>query len=112
MSKTASAGKVESRTNGTTAARSGDEDEVLRRLEAAMRAAADGDFSRRLPARRKGLLGEAEAAFNRLADRSQAQTAELQRIARQIGREGRMTERARTEDASGDFLERVETSTD
>ncbi|QEC47086.1 HAMP domain-containing protein [Baekduia soli] len=81
---------------------------ALQRLIEALDAAADGDFSRRLPARRKGLLGEAEAAFNRLADRSQAQTAELQRVARQIGREGRMTERARTEDASGDFLERVE----
>jgi hypothetical protein len=35
MGKTATAGKVETRTNGTTA-RAGDEDEVLRRLEAAM----------------------------------------------------------------------------
>ena len=56
MSKTATAGKVESRTNGT-AARPGDEDEVLRRLEAAMRASAAGDFSHRLPARRKGVVG-------------------------------------------------------
>ena len=94
MSKTATAGKVESRTNGTTAARSGDEDEVLRRLEAAMRAAAAGDFSHRLPARRKGVVGELEAAYNQLVERNAQLTAELVRLGRVVGREGRMTERA------------------
>jgi HAMP domain-containing protein/signal transduction histidine kinase/CheY-like chemotaxis protein len=82
---------------------------ALRRLLEALGAAADGDFSRRLPARRKGLLGELETAFNRLAERSQAQTAELQRVARQIGREGRMTERARIDGSKGDYRERMET---
>ena len=48
---------------------------ALRRLLQALEAAADGDFSRRLPARRKGLVGELEGAFNRLAEQSQAQTA-------------------------------------
>jgi HAMP domain-containing protein/signal transduction histidine kinase/CheY-like chemotaxis protein len=80
---------------------------ALKRLIEALDAAADGDFSRRLPARRKGPLGDAEAAFNRLAEANQAQTAELQRVARQIGREGRMTERART-DVKGEYLERLE----
>ena len=101
MSKTASAGKVESRTNGTTAARSGDEDEVLRRLEAAMRAAAAGDFSHRLPARRKGVVGELEAAYNQLVERNAQLTAELVRLGRVVGREGRMTERASVEGAHG-----------
>jgi HAMP domain-containing protein/signal transduction histidine kinase/CheY-like chemotaxis protein len=80
---------------------------ALRRLLQALEAAADGDFSRRLPARRKGLLGELEIAFNRLAERSHGQTTELARVARQIGREGRMTERARAEGAKGDYLERM-----
>ncbi|WP_445147617.1 HAMP domain-containing protein [Baekduia sp. Peel2402] len=80
---------------------------ALRRLLEALNAAADGDFSRRLPARRKGLLGELEVAFNRLAEHSEAQTAEFGRVARQIGREGRMTERARTEGAKGAYLERI-----
>src|SRR6476619_4714366 len=105
MSKAATAGKVESRTNGTTAARSGDEDEVLRRLEAAMRAAAAGDFSHRLPARRKGVTGELEAAYNQLAERNARLTAELARLARVVGREGRMTERARLDDAQGEWAE-------
>jgi len=82
---------------------------ALRRLLEALSSAADGDFSRRLPARRKGLLGELEVAYNRLAERSQGQTTELARVARQIGREGRMTERARTDGAKGDYLERVQT---
>jgi HAMP domain-containing protein/signal transduction histidine kinase/CheY-like chemotaxis protein len=81
---------------------------ALRRLLQALDAAADGDFSRRLPARRKGLLGELEASFNRLAEQSQGQTAELARVARQIGREGRMTERARADGAKGDYLDRIQ----
>src|SRR3954465_5072657 len=100
MSKTATGGKVESRTDGT-AARPGDEDEVLRRLEAAMRAAAAGDFSHRLPARRKGVVGEPEAAYNQLVERNAQLTAELVRLGRVVGREGRMTERAVVEGAHG-----------
>jgi HAMP domain-containing protein/signal transduction histidine kinase/CheY-like chemotaxis protein len=88
------------RTNGATR-RSGDEDEVLRRLEAAMRAAAAGDFSSRLPARRKGVLGELEAAYNQLVERNAQLTAELVRLGRVVGREGRMTERARVDGAHG-----------
>ena len=100
MSKTATAGKVETRTNGTSA-RAGDEDEVLRRLEAAMRAAAAGDFSHRLPARRKGVVGELEAAYNQMVERNAQLTAELVRLGRVVGREGRMTERASVEGAHG-----------
>ena len=77
---------------------------ALRKLLDALSAAADGDFSKRLPARRKGLVGELESAFNRLAEHSQGQTAEFKRVARQIGREGKMTERARAEDAIGDIV--------
>src|SRR3954452_8468843 len=83
---------------------------ALKPLIEALDAAADGDFSRRLPARRKGLLGQAEAAYNRLAEHSQRQTVEMQRVARQIGREGRVNERGRVdEDGKGDYRERVET---
>src|ERR1700704_5660913 len=100
MSKTATAGKVESRTNGTTA-RSGDEDEVLRRLEAALRAAAAGDFSHRLPARRKGVVGELEAAYNQLAERHAQLITELGRLGGVAGRGGGMTERASLDGAHG-----------
>src|SRR5215468_9432563 len=104
MSKTAAAaGKVETtRTNGA-ATRSGDEDDVLRRLEAALRAAAAGDFSHRLPARRKGVVGELEAAYNQLVERNAQLTAELVRLGRVVGREGRMTERASVDGAHGSW---------
>ncbi len=78
-------------------------EEVLRRLEAAMRAAAAGDFSQRLPARRKGVVGELETAYNQLVERNAQLTAELVRLARVVGREGRMTERARLDGARGDW---------
>jgi HAMP domain-containing protein len=87
--------------NGST--RSGDQDEVLRRLETALWAAAAGDFSHRLPARRKGVLGEMEAAYNELVERNAQLTAELARLGRVVGREGRMTERARVGKARGDW---------
>jgi HAMP domain-containing protein/signal transduction histidine kinase/CheY-like chemotaxis protein len=70
-------------------------------LEAALRAAAAGDFSHRLPARRKGVVGELEAAYNQLAERNAQLTAELVRLGRVVGREGRMTERANLDGAHG-----------
>src|SRR6266511_4375361 len=100
MSKTAATGRAESGTNGATG-RNGQEDDVLTRLEAALRAAAAGDFSHRLPARRKGVVGELEAAYNQLAERNAQLTAELVRLGRVVGREGRMTERASLDGAHG-----------
>ena len=92
MSKTATARRTRA-TNGTGTPPDPHED-VLRRLEAALRAAADGDFAQRLPARRKGVLGDVEGAFNDLVERNAQLTAELVRLGRVVGREGRMTERA------------------
>ena len=66
-----------------------------------MRAAAEGDFAVRLPARRKDEIGRLEAAYNQLAARNAALEAELVRVAQIIGREGRMTERARLDSAGG-----------
>src|ERR1700751_3605764 len=71
------------------------------RLEQALQAAAAGDFGLRLPARRKDDIGRLEAAYNQMAARNAALEAELVRVAEIIGREGRMTERARLHGASG-----------
>ncbi len=100
MSKTATAGRPRTRTNGAPAPPEPNED-VLRRLESALRAAAEGDFAHRLPARRKGVLGDVEAAYNDLVERNAQLTAELVRLGRVVGREGRMTERARVGAAQG-----------
>ncbi len=75
--------------------------DALTRLEEALRAAAAGDFSVRLPGRRRGAIGRVESAYNELAARNQALESELVRISRTIGREGRMTERARLAEAEG-----------
>ncbi|HEY1509579.1 MAG TPA: HAMP domain-containing protein [Solirubrobacteraceae bacterium] len=74
---------------------------ALARVEQALRAAAAGDFSVRLPARRKDAIGSLESAYNQLAARNAALEAELVRVGQIIGREGRMTERARLQGAEG-----------
>ncbi|MEA2315950.1 MAG: hypothetical protein QOD44_139 [Solirubrobacteraceae bacterium] len=102
MSSTAAVERTpKARANGRDA--SGDQEDVLRRLEAALRAAADGDFAQRLPARRKGVMGDVERAYNDLVERNAQLTAELVRLGRVVGREGRMNERARVGSAQGDW---------
>ena len=73
-----------------------------------MQAAAAGDFTVRLPARRKDDIGRLEAAYNQMAARNAALEAELVRVAEIIGREGRMTERARLQGASGGWSTAVD----
>src|SRR5437868_11241175 len=90
------------RTGVQTVARdNGGSDAALARLEHALQAAAAGDFSVRLPARRKDEVGRLEAAYNQLAARNAALEAELVRVGEIIGREGRMTERAHLKGAAG-----------
>ncbi|MBV9001154.1 MAG: HAMP domain-containing protein, partial [Solirubrobacterales bacterium] len=98
-------GRARKPANGAAAplasARSRVDDPALARLEHAIRAAAAGDFGVRLPARRKDDIGRLEAAYNQMAARNAALEAELVRVAEIIGREGRMTERARLHGAGG-----------
>ena len=68
-------------------------DAQLRELLQALRAAHAGDFDVRLPTDQPGLIGEVAEAFNKFADRRDKFSGELTRVARIIGREGRMTER-------------------
>ncbi len=94
-----------------TASSKGDEtangagDPTLERVRDALLAAGAGDFSVRLPGRRKGAAGEAERAFNALVERNAQLTAELARMGRVIGRDGRMTERASLAGAEGQWGE-------
>ncbi len=77
------------------------QDRALKQLEQALTRAAGGDFKVRLPAKTDDAVGRVEAAYNELAARNAALEAELVRVARIIGREGRMTERASLEQAEG-----------
>jgi HAMP domain-containing protein/signal transduction histidine kinase/CheY-like chemotaxis protein len=83
-------------------------DPALARLAEALKAAAEGDFDLRLPARRKDQIGSLEAAFNDVAARNAALEAEIIRIAQIIGREGRMTERARLDTVGGGWKTSIE----
>jgi HAMP domain-containing protein/signal transduction histidine kinase/DNA-binding response OmpR family regulator len=87
---------------------SGVDETSLARVEEALRAAAAGDFSIRLPGRRRDTVGRLEAAYNQLAARNAALEAELLRVGRIIGREGRMTERARLHGARGAWRSSIE----
>ncbi len=82
-------------------------DPALARVERALREAAAGNFGVRLPARRKDAIGSLEAAYNQLAARNAALEAELVRVAQIIGREGRMTERARVQGAEAGWARTI-----
>src|SRR5205085_4163403 len=77
------------------------DEESLAPVEQALHAAVAGNFSIRLPGRRRDPVGRLESAYNQLAARNAALEAELIRVGRIIGREGRMTERARLQGARG-----------
>ncbi|MBA3299863.1 MAG: HAMP domain-containing protein, partial [Thermoleophilaceae bacterium] len=90
-----------SQPNGAPAVEGGVDPRALERLVDALDAARRGDFSVRLSKRRKGVLGEVAASYNELVEQNQRMSKELVRIARIIGREGRMTERASLPGAAG-----------
>src|SRR5213079_2352973 len=62
----------------------------------------------RLPARGRGLGAELNRAFNELAARRESLSKEVARVGRVIGREGRLTERARLDGATGHWASTLE----
>ena len=77
--------------------------EQLHPLLDGLRAARQGEFSNRLPALPAGVLSEIHAAFNDMIALNEAMADEMIRIARIVGREGRMTERATLPGAIGSW---------
>src|SRR6476469_2154829 len=69
------------------------EDPALEELLRVLTAARDGDFSVRLRARRRDVMGEVQQRTNELIALNARMAKELARVSRIIGREGRMTER-------------------
>ena len=80
----------------------------LQELLDALRSARDGEMGVRLPAQKSGVMGDVAKAFNSLAERREGLTAELGRVSKVIGREGRMTERAQLKGAKGTWAQSVE----
>ena len=87
---------------------SGVEPAVLEEILDALVAARDGDFSKRLSRRRRGLLGEIGAAYNELVTMNGRMEKEMSRMRRVIGREGRMDQRASLGSAGGGWESSVE----
>ena len=71
-------------------------------------AARDGDFSVRLRARRRDVIGDIQQRCNELIAINARQAKELARVARIIGRDGRMTERVSLGTVDGTWNDTVE----
>ncbi|HEX2850348.1 MAG TPA: HAMP domain-containing protein, partial [Acidimicrobiales bacterium] len=83
------------------------EEAALHDLLDALRAVKNGDFSVRLPARRNTLAGQVAEAFNNLVEMNARSAKELARVAKQVGRDGRMTERFSIPDARGEWAQKA-----
>ena len=70
-----------------------------------LRAFRKGDFTARLPSDMTGIEGEIAEAFNDIADLNQGLASELERVAKVVGKEGRISERGRLDGATGCWSE-------
>jgi HAMP domain-containing protein len=77
----------------------------LQELLEALRSARDGEVGVRLTAQKSGVMGDVAKAFNQLSDRREGLMNELYRVSKVIGREGRMTERARMKGTKGSWAD-------
>ncbi|MDA0182939.1 HAMP domain-containing protein [Solirubrobacter phytolaccae] len=84
------------------------DEKALESILATLTAARDGDFGVRLPARRRDVIGDVQGRVNELVEMNARMAKELQRLARVVGRDGRMTERANLPGAYGGWADSVE----
>src|SRR5688500_18751893 len=84
------------------------DERALEELLNALTKAADGYFTQRLRGRRTDVIGDLQRAVNTILERNAAMTREMGRVARVVGREGRMTERASLGNVEGGWAEGIE----
>jgi HAMP domain-containing protein len=72
-----------------------------RQLVTALRALRRGDFSVRLPEEVVGVDGEIASLFNEVVGLNDSITKEFERLSKVVGKEGKITQRARVRGASG-----------
>src|SRR5437762_10131934 len=72
----------------------GNKDVELKKLLAALTAFKRGDFSVRLPAEWTGVAGKVADAFNDVIGLNERMSQEFERIAKVVGKEGRISQRA------------------
>ncbi|MGW8949347.1 HAMP domain-containing protein [Streptomyces sp. NPDC055709] len=80
-------------------------EEGLRKLLAGLTAVRDGDFSARLPDEADGIMGEIAGVYNGMVDQLSLVTAEVTRVAREVGGEGRLGGHARVKGVGGVWQE-------
>jgi HAMP domain-containing protein/CheY-like chemotaxis protein/signal transduction histidine kinase len=85
-----------------------DEGLFMRQLVATLDAVEEGDFSVRLPVDRTGLEGRAATSFNAICARMERFNTSLLRLRRQVGEEGKISERLVIGDSVGGWSERIE----
>ena len=73
----------------------------------AMSALRRGDFTARLPAEWTGVAGKVADTFNQVVELNERMAAELERLSRVVGKEGRIQERLSVIQATGAWSERV-----
>jgi HAMP domain-containing protein len=106
-SSSARAKKAAASTNGAAPS-----EDALQDLLEALIAARKGDFSQRMSIRQKGLMRDIAINYNELIESQTRVTKEFGRLAKIIGREGRMTERAVVPAASGEWAAALESVND
>ncbi len=74
----------------------------------ALRSLKRGDFSVRLPIDLVGMDGEIANAFNEVVELNDSMAREFERISAMVGREGKISERARLHGASGSWAQCVD----
>jgi PAS domain S-box-containing protein len=79
-----------------------------RQLLAALNAFQRGDFSARLPEDWTGVAGKIADAFNHSIDTSERMAAELERVSRAVGKDGKVTQRASLGDVLGSWAASVQ----
>ena len=89
-------------TNGTVTTQD------LEPLLNALKANKDGVQGVRLSTRKAGIVGELGRAFNELAETREKTTKELVRVSNVVGREGRLTTRAKVQGVSGFWADTLE----
>jgi len=78
-------------------------------LLAVLRALRKGDFSVRLPSNFSGIDGEIAEAFNDVVDLNERTSKEFQRLGDFVGKEGKITHRAKLANASGAWANNMDT---
>ena len=72
-----------------------------RQLLSALKSLKKGDFNVRLPEDWTGVEGKIADTFNEVVELNQRMAAELERLSRVVGKEGKITQRATLGDVSG-----------